>query len=189
MRGSGARLVTTEIVAASRFPFPQSLQKSGNSDREVHRLSRFRDHQTDDGRSRRRLCLDLRDRIERTRSDCVENRFGARLEGGLGSRPTGDRFDLGRSIDAGRDHGHPDGVAEIGVEGCAHDDVGFVVDLLADSARGLVQLVERRSLLPLIETSRPRAPRIEDSSSSGRLKSSSVTAAFGARREWRLVGL
>ena len=46
MRGSGARLVTTEIVAASRFPFPQSLQKSGNSDREVHRLSRFRDHQT-----------------------------------------------------------------------------------------------------------------------------------------------
>jgi len=46
LRGSGARLSTTEIVAASRFPFPQSLQKSGNSDREVHRLSRFRDHQT-----------------------------------------------------------------------------------------------------------------------------------------------
>ena len=46
MRGSGARLVTTAIVAASRFPFPQSLQKSGNSNREVHRLSRFRDHQT-----------------------------------------------------------------------------------------------------------------------------------------------
>jgi transposase-like protein len=46
MRGSGARLVTTAIVAASQFPFPQSLQKSGNYDREVHRLSRFRDHQT-----------------------------------------------------------------------------------------------------------------------------------------------
>src|ERR1700719_4464857 len=46
MRGSGARLVTTAIVSASRFPFPRSLQKSGNSNREVHRLSRFRDHQT-----------------------------------------------------------------------------------------------------------------------------------------------
>src|SRR6202049_4255709 len=46
MRGSGAPLVTTAILAASRFPFPQSLQKSGNSNREVHRLSRFRDHQT-----------------------------------------------------------------------------------------------------------------------------------------------
>ena len=30
MRGSGARLITTAIVAASQFPFPQSLQKSGN---------------------------------------------------------------------------------------------------------------------------------------------------------------
>ena len=46
MRGSGAPLVTTAIVADSRFPFPQSLQKSGNSNREVHRLSRFRNHQT-----------------------------------------------------------------------------------------------------------------------------------------------
>ena len=46
MRGSGARLVTTAIVADSRFPFPQSLQKSGNSNREVHRLSRSRNHQT-----------------------------------------------------------------------------------------------------------------------------------------------
>ena len=46
MRGSGARLVTTAIVPDSRFPFPQSLQKSGNSNREVHRLSRFRNHQT-----------------------------------------------------------------------------------------------------------------------------------------------
>jgi hypothetical protein len=46
MRGSGARLVITAIVADSRFPFPQSLQKSGNSNREVHRLSRFRNHQT-----------------------------------------------------------------------------------------------------------------------------------------------
>ena len=46
MRGSGARLLTTAIVADSRFPFPQSLQKSGNSHREVHRLSRFRNHQT-----------------------------------------------------------------------------------------------------------------------------------------------
>ena len=27
-------------------PVPASLQKSGNSDREVHRLSRFRDHRT-----------------------------------------------------------------------------------------------------------------------------------------------
>jgi len=33
-------------VAASQFPFPQSLQKSGNYDREVHRLSRFHDHQS-----------------------------------------------------------------------------------------------------------------------------------------------
>src|SRR5215831_13851438 len=41
MRSSGARLVTTMILATSGFPFPQSLQKSGNSDREVHRLSRF----------------------------------------------------------------------------------------------------------------------------------------------------
>src|ERR1700687_2259232 len=46
MRGSGARLVATAIVAASRFPFPQSLQKSGNSNREAHQLSRFREHQT-----------------------------------------------------------------------------------------------------------------------------------------------
>src|ERR1700730_12986890 len=46
MRGSGARLVTTAIVAASRFPFPQSLPKSGNSNREAHQLSRFREHQT-----------------------------------------------------------------------------------------------------------------------------------------------
>jgi hypothetical protein len=37
---------TAAIIATSRFPFPQSLQKSGNSDREAHRLSRFRDHQT-----------------------------------------------------------------------------------------------------------------------------------------------
>jgi hypothetical protein len=28
-----------------RFPFPQCLQKCGNSNREVHRLSRFSDHQ------------------------------------------------------------------------------------------------------------------------------------------------
>src|SRR6516162_3493523 len=46
MRGSEAYLVTPAIVAAFRFPFPQSLQKSGNSYREVHRLSRFRDHRT-----------------------------------------------------------------------------------------------------------------------------------------------
>ena len=46
MRSRRVRLVTTAILATSRFPFPQSLQKSGNSDREVHRLSRFRDHQT-----------------------------------------------------------------------------------------------------------------------------------------------
>ena len=46
MRGSEADLVTTAIVAASRFPFPQSLQKSGNCYREAHRLSRFRDHRT-----------------------------------------------------------------------------------------------------------------------------------------------
>ena len=52
--GSGARLVTTAILADSRFPFPQSLQKSGNSNREVHRLSRFRNHQT------ARSCLKLR---------------------------------------------------------------------------------------------------------------------------------
>ena len=36
----------TAIIAASRFPFPPSLQKPGNSNREVPRLSRFRDHQT-----------------------------------------------------------------------------------------------------------------------------------------------
>ena len=29
-----------------RFPLPQCLQKCGNSNREVHRLSRFSDHQT-----------------------------------------------------------------------------------------------------------------------------------------------
>ena len=29
-----------------RFPFPQCLQKCGNSNREVHQLSRFSDHQT-----------------------------------------------------------------------------------------------------------------------------------------------
>src|SRR6202166_1144811 len=29
-----------------RFPFPQCLQKCGNSNREVHRLSRFSDHQS-----------------------------------------------------------------------------------------------------------------------------------------------
>jgi hypothetical protein len=29
-----------------RFPFPQCLQKRGNSNREVHRLSRFSDHQS-----------------------------------------------------------------------------------------------------------------------------------------------
>src|SRR6516225_11360348 len=46
MRGSEADLVTTAIVAASRFPFPQSLQKSGNCYGEAHRLSRFRDHRT-----------------------------------------------------------------------------------------------------------------------------------------------
>ena len=46
MRGSEADLVTTAIVAASRVPFPQSLQKSGNCYPEAHRLSRFRDHRT-----------------------------------------------------------------------------------------------------------------------------------------------
>ena len=44
MRGSGARIVITAVLAAS--PFPQSLQKSGNFNREAHRLRRFRDHQS-----------------------------------------------------------------------------------------------------------------------------------------------
>ena len=41
-----ALFVTKTILAASQFPFPQSLQNRGNYFREVHRLSRFRDHQT-----------------------------------------------------------------------------------------------------------------------------------------------
>jgi hypothetical protein len=44
--GTSARFVTTAILVTSQFPFPQSLQKRGNCYREVHRLFRFRDHQT-----------------------------------------------------------------------------------------------------------------------------------------------
>jgi hypothetical protein len=46
MRGSKARLVTTAIVAASRFPLPRLYRSPGTPNREVHRLSRFRDHRT-----------------------------------------------------------------------------------------------------------------------------------------------
>ena len=46
MRGSGALLAITGDPRGFPFPFPQSLQKSGNSNREVHQLSRFHDHQT-----------------------------------------------------------------------------------------------------------------------------------------------
>src|SRR5208282_6616668 len=91
-----------------------------------------------DGRCERRLRLDLRGRMKWTRPECVENRFGAWLERRLGTILTGHSFDLARSIDARRDHGYPDSVAEIGVKGRAQDDVGFVVDLLADPAGGFV---------------------------------------------------
>jgi len=46
MRGSEAYLVTPAIVAASRFPFPRLYRSPGTPNREVHRLSRFRDHRT-----------------------------------------------------------------------------------------------------------------------------------------------
>ena len=70
------------------------------------------------------------------------------------------------AIDARRDDRHPDGVAKSVVKGRAHDDVGLVVDLLTDPAGGLIES-SVRSRLPVMETSRPRAPRIEVSSSSG----------------------
>ena len=47
------------------------------------------------------------------------------------------------AIDARRDDRHPDGVAKSVVKGRAHDDVGLVVDLLTDPARGLIEFVER----------------------------------------------
>src|SRR6516162_7178290 len=55
MRGSEAYLVTPAIVAASRFPFPRLYRSPGTPNREVHRLSRFRDHRT------AWSCLQLRD--------------------------------------------------------------------------------------------------------------------------------
>jgi hypothetical protein len=45
MRGSGAGLVTTTIVAVP-VPVPAVSTECGNSNREVHQLSRFSDHQT-----------------------------------------------------------------------------------------------------------------------------------------------
>ena len=51
-RGGRRPCVAAEQVSSPRrssrfrFPFPQCLQKCGNSNREVHRLSRFSDHQT-----------------------------------------------------------------------------------------------------------------------------------------------
>jgi hypothetical protein len=46
------------------------------------------------------------------------------------------------AIDASRDDRHTDGVAKSVVKGRAHDDVGLVVDLLTDPARGLIEFVE-----------------------------------------------
>jgi hypothetical protein len=66
-------------------------------------------------------------------------------------------------FDAGGHHRHPDDAVEAFVEGRAHDDVGVGVDLLADAAGGLVNLIKGEVRPPVIEISTPRAPRIETS--------------------------
>src|SRR5207302_11005759 len=70
-------------------------------------------------------------------------------------------------IDAGRHHRHAHDAVQAFVEGRADDDVGIAVDLLANSRCGFVDLVQRRSLPPVIEMSRPLAPFIEVASISG----------------------
>src|SRR6476469_6152537 len=49
-------------------------------------------------------------------------------------------------VDAGRHHRNADDAFEAFVEGRADDDVGLLVDLLADAGGGLVNLVERKIL-------------------------------------------
>ena len=60
-------------------------------------------------------------------------------------RPRRDRRPLRqRVIDAGRDHRHADDAFQAFVEGGADDDVGVLVDLLADAGGRFVDLVERQ---------------------------------------------
>ena len=49
-------------------------------------------------------------------------------------------------IDTRRNDRHPHRFFEGGLEGRAQDDVGFVVNLLADAARGLVHVVQRQAV-------------------------------------------
>jgi hypothetical protein len=44
--GAAEQVSSPRRSSRFRFPLPQCLQKCGNSNREVHRLSRFSDHQT-----------------------------------------------------------------------------------------------------------------------------------------------
>jgi hypothetical protein len=81
------------------------------------------------------------------------------------------------------------------VEGRADDDVGVLVDLLADAGGGLVDLEQVRSLPPVIEMRTPLAPFIEESSISGLEIASSAAATarpfpgFLARPHHRLAHL
>ena len=92
------------------------------------------------------------------RGPCAGRHLGAldsfRDALGVGPDPLGQFGDArfrrpcrGRNvIDAGRHHRDADAAFESFVEGRANDDVGFLVDLLADAGRRLVHLVEREVL-------------------------------------------
>ena len=56
--------------------------------------------------------------------------------------------EIGRLIDARRDDRHPHRFLESGRDNRAHDDVGFLVDFLANAVRGLVHFVQRQILAP-----------------------------------------
>ena len=56
--------------------------------------------------------------------------------------------EIGRRIDARRDDRHPHRFLEGGFDDRAHDDVGFLVDFLANPVRGLVHFVQRQILAP-----------------------------------------
>jgi len=65
---------------------------------------------------------------------------------------------VGNGVDAGRHHGDADDAFESLVEGCADDDVGFLVDLLADAGGGSSTSYSVRSLPPVDRDQQPRAP-------------------------------
>ena len=86
------------------------------------------------------------------------------------------------AVEAGRDDGDPDLVAQRVVDDRAEDDVGVGVRGLGDQRGRLVDLEQPRSEPPAIESRTPFAPSIEDSSSGLEIAISAAATARSSPR-------